>query len=86
MALTFNFQLSIQNVLPLVLRPYGDEFACLDEFLEFEECGVAATFADALEGGAAHAVVGGEVLREALLNDGIGELLGACGASAHNLG
>ena len=47
---------------------------------------MAATFADALEGGAAHAVVGGEVLREALLNDGIGELLGACGASTHDLG
>lgn len=47
---------------------------------------MAATFADALEGGAAHAVVGGEVLREALLDDGIGELLGACGSSTHDLG
>lgn len=47
---------------------------------------MASTFADALEGGAAHAVVGGEVLREALLDDGIGEFLGACGASAHDVG
>lgn len=47
---------------------------------------MAATFADVLEGGATHAVVGGEVLREALLDDGIGELLGACGAAAHDLG
>ena len=54
--------------------------------ISFMESGVAATFADALEGGAAHAVVGGEVLREALLDDGVGELLGACGASAHDLG
>ena len=47
---------------------------------------MAATFADALEGGATHAVVGGEELREALLDDGIGELLGACGASTHDVG
>jgi len=47
---------------------------------------VAATFADALEGGAAEAVVGGEVLLQALLDGGIGELLVACGASAHDGG
>ena len=67
--LTRNFQLSIincqlstQNILPLVLRPYGDEFASFDQLLQFGEGGVAATFADALEGGAAETVVGGEVL------------------------
>ena len=42
-----NSKFIIPHVLPLVLRPDGDEFASLDEFLEFEECGVAATFADA---------------------------------------
>ena len=81
-----NYQLSIQNILSLVLRPYGDEFASFDQLLQFGEGGVAATFADALEGGAAEAVVGGEVLLQALLDGGIGEVLVACGASAHDLG
>ena len=47
---------------------------------------MAAAFADALEGGAAEAVVGGEVLLQALLDGGIGEVLVGCGASAYNLG
>ena len=91
--LTRNFQFSIFNfkfltwyVLPLILRPYGDEFASFDQLLQFGEGGVAATFADALEGGAAEAVVGDEVLFQALLDGGVGEVLVACGASAHNLG
>ena len=48
--------------------------------------GEATAFADALEGGAAEAVVGGEVLFQALLDGGVGKVLVACGASAHNLG
>ena len=81
-----NCQLSIQNILSLVLRTYGDEFAGFDELLQFGEGGVAATFADALEGGAAEAVVGGEVLLQALLDGGVGKVLVACGASAHDGG
>lgn len=76
----------VQNVLSLVLRAYGDEFASFDQLLQFGEGSVTAAFADALEGGAAEAVVGGEVLFQALLDGGVGKVLVACGASAHDGG
>ena len=79
-------QVSASDVLPLVLRSYGDEQALLGELLQFQECYMATTLADTLKGGAAKTIVGGKVLIETICDSGIREFLVACGASTHNGG
>ena len=79
-------QVSAPDVLPLVLRPYGDEQALLGELLQFQECHMATALADTFKGRAAKTVVGGKVLIETICDSGIREFLVACGASTHNGG
>jgi len=74
------------NVGPRILPPYHLQFASLDECFQLGQCCVAAALAHVLRLRALDATVGGEELRQALLDDGIGELLGASGASAHDDG
>ena len=74
------------DISPCILLAYDCQLASLDEGFQLGQCGITATFAHALKLGALDALVGGEELRETLLNNGVGELLGTRGASAHDDG
>ena len=81
-----NSLLPNRDISPCVLLAYDGQLTGFDEGFQLGQCGITATFAYALKLGTLDALMGGEELRETLLNNGVGELLGARGTSAHDDG
>ena len=81
-----NSLLPNRDISPCVLLAYDCQLTGFDEGFQLGQCGITATLAYALKLGALDALMGGEELREAFLDDGVGELLGTRGASAHDDG